>query len=400
MADRSDPTGPLHGVPITIKENIDVVGSATTDGLTAHADAFPTANAPIVDRMLAAGAIPIARTNLPELGLRADTDNPLRGRTKNPWDPSRSPGGSSGGEASAIASGMSPLGLGNDVGGSLRTPAFCCGVVGFRPTMGRVPSASTINPPDPLSIELMATDGAMGRTVADVELATRLLDGAHPRDPVSVDVSFDRAPLPRRVAGVITEPIFGPVEPAVLDGVRRAADALADDGWAIEEVTLPEFDRVHEIWTRLMAADIPDLLDAVGPLITSRLADVLMEHTTFYDPRGIRPMAIFPERLRLMARWTEMFEQTPVIVGPVLAEQAFRGGDDLTRGIDYVMRLLQYVSPAPLLALPSLAVPTGVIDGLPVGVQVQADRWNDAYCFEAGIAIENKLGSFAPALPG
>jgi amidase len=319
MADRSDPTGPLHGVPITIKENIDVVGSATTDGLTARADAFPTANAPIVERMLAAGAIPIARTNLPELGLRADTDNPLRGRTKNPWDPSRSPGGSSGGEAAAIASGMSPLGLGNDVGGSLRTPAFCCGVVGFRPTMGRVPSASTINPPDPLSIELMSTDGAMGRTVADVELATRLLDGAHRRDPVSVDVSFDRAPLPRRVAGVITEPIFGPVEPAVLDGVRRAADALADDGWAIEEVTLPEFERVHEIWTRLMAADIPDLLHAVGPLITSRLADVLMEHTTFYDPRGIRPMAIFPERLRLMARWTAMFEQTPVIVGPVLA---------------------------------------------------------------------------------
>jgi amidase len=199
---------------------------------------------------------------------------------------------------------------------------------------------------------------------------------------------------------VITEPIFGPVEPAVLDGVRRAADALADDGWAIEEVTLPEFERVHEIWTRLMAADIPDLLDAVGPLITSRLAEVLLDHTTFYDPRGIRPMAIFPERLRLMARWTEVFEQTPVIVGPVLAEQAFRGGDDLTRGIDFVMRLLQFVSPAPLLALPSLAVPTGVIDGLPVGVQLQADRWNDAYCFEAGITIENKLGSFGPALPG
>jgi amidase len=266
--------------------------------------------------------------------------------------------------------------------------------------MGRVPSASTVNPPDPLSIELMATDGAMGRTVADVEFATRLLNGAHPRDPVSVDVSFDRAPLPRRVAGVITEPIFGPVEPAVLDGVRRAADALADDGWAIEEVTLPEFERVHEIWTRLMAADIPDLLDAVGPLITPRLAEVLLDHTTFYDPSGIRPMAIFPERLRLMARWTEVFEQTPVIVGPVLAEQAFRGGDDLTRGIDFVMRLLQFVSPAPPLALPSLAVPTGVIDGLPVGVQLQADRWNDAYCFEAGITLENKLGSFGPALPG
>jgi amidase len=398
-ADRTEPSGPLHGVPITIKENIDLVGSATTGGLVAHVNALPAENAPIVERMLAAGAIPIARTNLPELGLRADTENPLRGRTKNPWDPSRSPGGSSGGEAAAIASRMSPLGLGNDVGGSLRNPAFCCGIVGFRPTMGRVPSASVINPPDPLSIELMATDGALGRTVADVEFATRLLNGAHRRDPVSVDVDFDRPPLPRRVAGVVTESIFGSVDAAVLDGVRLAADALATNGWAIEEVTVPEFERVHEIWTRIMAADIPDLLEVVGPLITPRLAEVLMEHTTFYGPDSIHPMAIFPERLRLMARWTEMFERTPVIVGPVLPEQAFPGGDDMRRGIDYVMRLLQYLTPAPLLGLPALAVPSGVIDGLPVGVQIHADRWNDAYCFEAGAAIESHLGSFDPYLP-
>ena len=116
------PTGPLHGVPITVKENIDLLGTPTTSGLTVLAEALPSANAPIVDRMLAAGAIPIGRTNLPELGLRIDTSNRLRGRTGNAWNPSLTPGGSSGGEGSALAARMSPLGLGNDIGGSLRAP--------------------------------------------------------------------------------------------------------------------------------------------------------------------------------------------------------------------------------------------------------------------------------------
>ncbi len=120
--DRIPATGPLHGVPITVKENIDLLGTPTTSGLTVLAEALPSANAPIVDRMLAAGAIPIGRTNLPELGLRIDTSNRLRGRTGNAWNPALTPGGSSGGEGSAIGARMSPLGLGNDIGGSLRAP--------------------------------------------------------------------------------------------------------------------------------------------------------------------------------------------------------------------------------------------------------------------------------------
>ena len=169
-ADSLPPAGPLYGVPITVKENIDLLGTPTTSGLTVLAEALPTANAPIVDRMLAAGAIPIGRTNLPELGLRIDTSNRLRGRTGNAWDPALTPGGSSGGEGSALGARMSPLGLGNDIGGSLRAPAFCNGVVGMRPTMHRVPHAATIEPVDgALCGQMMATDGPMARTVAGID---------------------------------------------------------------------------------------------------------------------------------------------------------------------------------------------------------------------------------------
>jgi amidase len=243
----------------------------------------------------------------------------------------------------------------------------------------------------------MATDGAMGRTVADVRLAVGILNGADSRDPVSVDVAWERPPT-RRAVGFATKGIFGSIDPDVEAGVRAAAEALAADGWEVEEIVLPELERVHEIWTRIMCEDIPDLVDAVGPIITPRLAEVLMDHTTVYDPARIGRMRLYPERLRLMRVWSEMFDRTPVVLGPVWPEQAFPGGADLERGIDYVMRILQFVTAAPLLGLPSLAVPTGVANGLPVGVQLHADRWNDVACFEAGAVIERRLGTFRPDL--
>ncbi len=141
--------GPLHGVPITVKENMDLVGSATTHGIAAMKDAYPQEDAPVVTHLKAAGAIPIGRTNLPDFGLRWHTDNDLYGATLNPWDPSRTPGGSSGGEAAALATGMSPLGVGGDMGGSLRYPAQCCGIAALKPGLGRVSRTMTALFPGP-----------------------------------------------------------------------------------------------------------------------------------------------------------------------------------------------------------------------------------------------------------
>ncbi len=222
-----DELGPLHGVPCTIKENIDVAGTPTTQGLPVFANLIAPTDAPLVERLRKAGAIPIGRTNLPELGLRVSTDNPLHGLTRNPWHPDRTAGGSSGGEGSAIASGMSPLGIGNDIGGSVRNPAFCCGITALKPTHGRLPAFSVFehdqNPA--LSSQIMLTDGPMARSVSDLQTAMKILNGRDPRDPRSVDVPLDGPDVERRAAVVKNAPGVE-CSPSVIEGIERAASSL------------------------------------------------------------------------------------------------------------------------------------------------------------------------------
>jgi amidase len=183
VADRAVAAGadlpPFHGVPFTIKENIDVAGTPTTQGLKALANAYPSRDAPIVERLKAAGGIPVGRTNLPSGGVRWHCESELWGPTVNPWDRSLTPGASSAGEAAAIATGMSPLGLGNDGLGSLRHPAQCCGVTALKPTMGRIPQASSIEPADAttIGIQLTVVNGPLARRVADLLGAFEALSG-------------------------------------------------------------------------------------------------------------------------------------------------------------------------------------------------------------------------------
>jgi amidase len=279
----------------------------------------------------------------------------------------------------------------------LRAPAFCNGIVGLRPTVHRVPNAAAIEPVDSaLSGQLMLTDGPMARTVGDVRLALAVVSGSDPRDPLSVDVPLERVPIASRIAGIVTSGLDGPLPVAIEAGVRFAADALEQAGWGIHEIQLPEFQRVFEVWNRIMCDDIPALLAAVGPLIDPRLAAVLEGHLDYPYEADLPRMAVYPERRRLMRLWTSMFATTPVVVTPVWPECQFPGDADLDRGIDFVTHMLQFATPAPLLGLPSLALPTGVVDGLPTGVQIHADRWNDVYCLDAGADIESVIGPIAP----
>src|SRR5215510_13408388 len=245
VADRrlasGETVGPLHGVPFTVKENIDMAGLPTTWGVPALATAVVPADAPVVERMRAAGAIPIARTNLPDMALRVHTDSSLHGLTRNPWNLGRTVGGSSGGEAAALATGMSPIGLGNDFGGSLRNPANACGIASIRPSFGRVPDAGYVPTEDHLlAVQLMNVQGPMARRVADVRLGLQVLIGAHPRDPWCIDAPFEGPILARPVrVAVLAEPPGGSTHPQVAATVRRAASALADAGYAVEEVSPP-----------------------------------------------------------------------------------------------------------------------------------------------------------------
>ena len=252
-----DALGPLHGVPFTIKENIDLAGAATTWGLPAFARAVVPLDAPVVERMREAGAVPIGRTNLPDMGLRVHTHSSLHGVTRNPWNAGRTAGGSSGGEAAALASGMSPLGLGNDLGGSLRNPANACGIASIRPSQGRVPDAGVIPAADrPLAVQMMQVNGPMARTVADVRLALEVLSGAHPRDPWSLDPPAERPrdAAARRVA-MVAEPPGGSTDSRVAETVRQAGRALREAGYAVEEVAPPRYEDAVSTWTALIVSD-------------------------------------------------------------------------------------------------------------------------------------------------
>ena len=402
-ADRAEgPRGPLHGVPFTVKENIDLAGTATTQGLVALAEAVAPVDAPVVERMRAAGAIPIGRTNLPDLGLRIHTDSSLRGLTRNPWDPGVTAGGSSGGEASALASGMSPIGLGNDVGGSLRNPAHCCGIASIKPTAGRVPHASVIPPEDwGPAMQAMCVEGVMARRVADVRLGLEIVNGFDPRDPQSVAAPLELERPARRVA-VLAEPPGGDTHPEIAAAVRRAADALADAGYDVAEAVPPDYETALEVWGRWLFADIgaqEELLRTVMGPDGVRFLDLTSPHFPPADTAGI--FAAVMDRRRIHRAWSAFLADRPLILSPIWTQPPFPHGWDIESEDTALatMRLMRPVMPANLLGLPAAAVPAGTAAGLPVGVQVMAERFHDLAALEAAEAIESALGVQTPIDP-
>ena len=253
-----DSLGVLHGVPVTVKENIDLAGTPTTQAVVFLADAVSTSDAPLVQRARAAGAIPIGRTNLPDLGLRITTESSLHGVTHNPWHPGRTAGGSSGGEGSALASGMSPLGFGNDIGGSLRNPATCCGITSIKPTTGVVPWATEIPPQDPgIAAQLMLTDGPMARHVADVRAGLLAIAGAHDRDPRAVPVVLaDRAQGRALRVAVCAAPPAGSTHAEVAAAIQAAGDAFSNAGAHVTEAVPASFQRAVELWGLILNEEL------------------------------------------------------------------------------------------------------------------------------------------------
>ena len=394
--------GPLHGVPFTIKENLDLAGSPTTQGVPALAQAVPPVDAVVVERMKAAGAIALARTNLPEMGLRISTNNPLRGLTRNPWHPELTAGGSSGGEAAALATGMTPIGLGNDLGGSLRNPAYCCGVTSLKPTSpGRIPMSSSQPPIDPpIGIQLMATDGPMARRVADLRVGLQVLAGWHRRDPRSVTAPLDAPGAPRRAA-LVTEIDGAQLDPAVVAAAQKAATALRDAGYEVIEAEPPEMARVHEIWARVLSPDVALMLGELTPIMSEGALGILRGLLERFPPDELPSAFVFAERARLGRAWSEFLAEFPVIVSPVWSGPPFAHDADIEgeAGLDLTLDLLRPITPGNLLGIPSVAVPVGVEDGLPRGVQVYAERWCEQRCLDAAEAIEGDLGSITPIDP-
>ena len=390
--------GSLHGVPVTIKENVDQAGQATTNGVPAFADVLAETDSPVVANMRKAGAIIIGRTNTPEFSLRWFTDNPLRGLTKNPWRDDITPGGSSGGAASAVALGIGAIAHGNDLGGSLRYPAYACGLATIRPSFGRVPSFNPTAPEErPPSLQLMSVQGPIAREVRDVRLALGAMAQSDARDPWWVPAPLEGPALtsPIKVA-VCKTPAGIACHSAVEQAIDQAAGHLSNAGYAVEMVDPPLVAEIAESWRTLLFTDTKimseDAMRKYGGSDINQVLDDYMAASNIRDVDGyIHALA---DRTRLLRAWSLFMEDYPLVLAPVSQVPAFPQLEDL-KGAERVRQMLDEQSmlyAVNLLGLPAAAVPTGLCDGIPMGVQIIGPRLREDLCLDAAESVERGTG--------
>ncbi|MBI3709404.1 MAG: amidase family protein [Proteobacteria bacterium] len=388
--------GPLHGVPVTIKVNCDQRGCPTDNGVVAYRDIVASEDNPVVANLRRAGAVLIGRTNTPAYSMRWFTDNELHGRTLNPWDAGRTPGGSSGGAAASVASGIGPIAHGNDIGGSIRYPAYCCGIFGLRPSFGRVPSFNgTAKGPNPISSQLMAVQGPLARSVRDLRLAFAAMAVADIRDPRCVEVVTPTAPpRPIRVA-LVANPGGRGIHRAVAEALTRVGDRLSQAGYAVTEIEPPGLIEAAELWPKLAMGDV---IAQIEPLIAQNGDAAIKRAVALW--RGVWPsgspaacLTALGERIRLLRQWQHFFERYPVIIMPTSTELPFEVDADLrdeatTAQIIAAQGSMLAVS---VLGLPAISVPTGLHQGMPVGVQIVAGLYREDLCFDAAEVVETHL---------
>ena len=396
---RGTAVGPQHGVPITTKVNVDQAGCPTDNGVVAFKDLVATRDNPVVANLRRAGAIVIGRTNAPAFSMRWFTDNALHGATRNPWDPARTPGGSSGGAAAATATG-----IGNDIAGSVRYPAYCCGLVGLRVSYGRIPSYNfTSSVPRPIAAQLMAVQGPLTRRVRDARAAFAAMAVPDPNEPRCADVALEGPPVkrPLRVALVADPAGRGGVAPAVASAVRQAGRWLEDAGYAVEEVEPPELGAVADLWAAIAMEDVIAALEPAA----AQYGDTGIKRALglwVHPPRDVRHVLDgLAQRDRLLRLWELFLEERPLVVTPTSNEPAFPVNLDLVDAdtTRRIMRaqIMQLV--VPVLGLPAVSVPTGVADGVPTGVQITAGRFREDLCLEAAAAIEARAPMATPIEP-
>lgn len=407
-ADRAFASGaapePLFGVPVTIKVNIDQEGEATTNGLPALANLIAPGDSPLVRNLRRAGAIVVGRTNTPELSMRATTVNPLHGRTWNPWHPEASAGGSSGGAGAAAASGFGPIHHGNDIGGSLRFPAFMNGVATVKPTPGRVPAFNpSATAERGLMAQLTSVQGAIARTVADVRLATRVMAGGDPRDPWWAPAPFDGEPLGKPIRVAVTRNGHGyPIHPGIVGLLDRAAGYLRDAGYEVVDVEPPSILEPARGWFSVLLSELKGTL---GPLVDQAGSEDLRHIFGWYydigkilDLDGYR--AGLADRTRMMRAWTVFLDSHPLVLTPFLMRPGYSWNYD-AEGFVQTKDLFDaaiYSYGVNYLGLPAGVVPIDLVEDLPAGVQLIGRRFREDVILDAMAAIEQRAGSLVERL--
>ena len=399
---RGDALGPLHGVPVTTKVNTDQKGHPTDNGVEAFRDNIAVEDAPLVKNFRRAGASIVGRTNTPAFSMRLFTENALHGNTINPRDKTRTAGGSSGGAGSATAAGFGPIHHGNDIAGSVRYPAYCNGVVGLRPTPGRIPSN---NPSAPggraIGGQLMAVQGPLTRSVRDARLGLHVLAGADRTDPRWVDAPLQGPPAARKVA-LMAEPPGFTTDPALAAATRKAAHDLARAGYIVEEANPPDFAEAANLWNRIAGTDV---LTALAPNV-HKYADETAK-ISLAGWQSVAPaldlagyIQALADRDWLIRRWLNFLAEHPIILMPSSCDLPHLASADASiEGKAHVMATNPQQIAIPLLGLPSLQVPVGHAGKLRLGVQLVAARFREDLIFEAGEVIEAAEGPILPVDP-
>ena len=391
---RGDDPGPLAGVPVTIKVNVDQAGCATTNGLTLQRDLMAQSDSPVVANLRAAGAVIVGRTNTPAFSMRWFTDNGLHGRTLNPRNAALTPGGSSGGAASAVAAGMCAIGHGTDIAGSIRYPAYACGLQGVRPTLGRVPARNASGPDRLIGAQLMAVSGPIARSVADLRLALAAMAVGSAEDPWWVPAASDSGPAPRRVA-LIAAPDGMPVAPEVAEALNRAAAALRAAGWHVDTVAGPGFRKAADINAQLWMAEARFTAEMIARE-GDAAAQFVFGRMTADSPEMDLPalMETLRARVGVQRDWARFLADYPVVLCPSSGMLPFAQDLDLRSESDFdqVMESQLIQRALPTLAMPGLAVSTGMAGDAPCGVQLIADRFREDLLFRAGEVIEAACG--------
>ncbi|MEU6966137.1 amidase [Kitasatospora aureofaciens] len=403
-----EPLGPLAGVPFTVKECTRIQGVPTTFGTPRFRELVAPADAVPVARLRAAGAIPIGHSNMPTLILAGmHTRSELYGDTRNPWDAARTPGGTSGGDGVAVATGMAALGLGNDSGGSVRIPATFCGVAALKPTTGRFAADQRMLGPDdpgPAS-QLLVTDGPLARSVADLRLAYETLAGPDPRDPRAVPAPLYGEPLDGRPrVAVVADPGGRGVHPSVRRAVEGAAEALRDAGYQVDEVPdVPRPDEALKAYHQLTSTEFAPSWPAVRQLLGEggdRFIELTMRRNPPVDAAGlIRLMGTW---MNIRRSWTEFLDAYPLLLGPVYTEPPVEPGLESRdqAGRDRVASAMRLCSVTSFVGVPAVAVPTGLdAEGLPTGVQLIGRPFREDLCLAAAQHVEDRLGTLTPIDP-
>jgi amidase len=395
---RGEKLGPLAGVPVTTKANIDQEGFATTNGLKLQRDTIARSNSPVVDNLRKAGAVLLGRTNCPAFSYRWFTTNLIHGDTKNPRDPGITPGGSSGGAGAAVAAGIGHIAHGTDIAGSIRYPAYACGVHGLRPTLGRVAAFNPALPERTIGPQISAVSGPLARTIGDLRIALAAMSGFDARDPWWVPAPLEGPATPKRAAlcfnpdGLET---VAEVKAAIADAAKRLERA----GWTVEEVATPPLREPADLQTKLWIGDgyEAQLEVAEREGDPGALACLRGNRAKVFPFDATTLSKVLVRRATLTREWLLFLEKYPVLLMPVSGELPFPDHLDRKDEASFT-RVWQAQVPQiaiPFMGLPGLTVSTGLVGRVPVGVQLVAGRYREDLCLLAGEAIE--AGGTPPA---